>query len=244
MLLIPVPATDDRWTLEEETTPESLLHDLAIDLLVQVLRAWVERTKRDAIAARNLAVRWDREHANRGVDPDVCLIEPSPPGGDALTSLCLWEKGHSPPRVAVEVVSKSTATKDYDDGPARHAASGARELWIFDPMRFGPERPSVLQLWRRTAKGAFKRVYAGAGPAFSRELGAWLVVTDEGMRLRIADDAAGTKRWPTQSESEAEEKERERARREAAEAEVASLRALLAKGKRTANEKKPRGSKR
>ena len=226
-LVIPVPATDDRWTLDEETMPESRLHDLAVELILQVLRAWVLRKKRDAIVGKNLAIRWDRAHANRGVDPDVYLVEPTPPEGDALTSLCLWKKGHHPPRVCVEVVSENTATKDYADGPARHGASGARELWVFDPLLLGPS-PVVLQLWRRTGKGSFERVYAGSGPAYSRELRAWLVVTDEGMRLRVSDDAPGRALWPTQDEEERAEKEQERRARVAAETEVARLRALLA----------------
>ena len=40
--------------------------------------------------------------------------------------------------VADEVVRESTAAKDYDDGPARYAAAGVRELWVFDPLRMGP----------------------------------------------------------------------------------------------------------
>ncbi len=71
-------------------------------------------------------------------------------------------------------------------------------------------------------------MYQGAGPAYSRELRAWLVVTDAGARLRLAEDAAGKRLWPTVEEEERAEKEAERSRREAAEAEVARLRALLA----------------
>ena len=43
--------------------------------------------------------------------------------------------------------------------------------------------------------GAFRRVFAGDAPAYSDELGAWLVVTDDGTRLRLADDEAGERRW-------------------------------------------------
>ena len=82
--------------------------------------------------------------------------------------------------------------------------------------------------------GSFRSVYRGDGPAFSRELGAWIVVTDNGRRLRIADDAAGAKCWPTAAEEERLAREQanavaeaERHAREQAEAEVARLRALL-----------------
>lgn len=211
--------------------PETPQHELAIELLVGILRFWIARTGLDAMAGRNIAVRFDRKHPSRGIDPDVYLVSPAPPLRERETSLCLWKKGHLPPRLAVEVVSEGTASKDYLDAPARYAASGVRELWIFDPLRFGApdsEGPWPLQVWRRMPKGAFKRVYAGEGPAFSRELGAWVVVTDEGARLRIADDAAGAKRWPTHAEhaeSIAAEKD---ARLLEKDAELARLRALLA----------------
>lgn len=247
VLVIPVAASDERWVLDdEETMPESALHDLIAELIALVLRAWVARKKRDAMVGRNLAIRWDRARPTHGVDPDVYLAEPAPPEGEKLASLCLWKKGHTAPRVAVEVVSERTAEKDYTDGPERHGACGTRELWVFDPLKLGPS-PAVLQVWRRTGKGTFERVYKGDGPAYSRELRAWLVVTDDGSRLRISDDAPGRALWPTRDEEERAEKERERAERAleqagrtraesalarerrarlAAEAELARLRAL------------------
>ncbi|MBK8697386.1 MAG: Uma2 family endonuclease [Deltaproteobacteria bacterium] len=116
-----------------------------------------------------------------GVDPDVCLVDPTPPDAK-LRSLRTWEPGHAAPRVAVEVVSRDTAEKDYFEGPAKYAASGTRELWVFDPERRGRGAlgPSVLQVWRRMDDGAFRRVFAGDAPAYSNELGAWLRVTDYG----------------------------------------------------------------
>lgn len=238
-LIIPVPPTLDRWVLEEENLPETPLHQRIVDLLVLIFTAWIARAQHNAMTGSNIALRWDRENPKRGVDPDVYLVEPAPPGGEGVTSLRLWEEGHHAPRIAVEVVSESTAAKDYDydDGPARYAAAGVKELWVFDPLRMGPRDgggPWALQVWRRTPKGAFRRVYQGDGPAFSRELGAWVVVTDAGTRLRIADDAAGARLWLTDAEQEraAREQERaareqERAARELAEAELARLRATL-----------------
>ena len=247
-LVIPVPLSDDRWVLEEEDMPETPLHELIIGLLVDVLRTWIARTHRDAMAGSNIALRWNRAKPSVGVDPDVYLVEPAPPLRERETSLCLWKKGHHAPRVAVEVVSEGTTDKDYSDAPSRYAAATVRELWIFDPLRLGPaEIVETLQVWRRVAEGRFERVYAGDGPAFSRELGAWLVVTDEGLRLRIADDAAGSRRWPTAAEAErtAHEAERtaheaERAARIAAEAELERLRATLAAS--APRPRRPRGT--
>ena len=74
----------------------------------------------------------------------------------------------------------------------------------------------MLQVWRRDAgdpSGRFRRVYAGAGPVRSEAMGAWLVVTDGGRRLRVAEDAEGRRLWLTEAEE--------------ARAEVARLRAEL-----------------
>ena len=76
--------------------------------------------------------------------------------------------------------------------------------------------------------GSFRRVYAGEGPARSEELGAWLVVTDVGQRLRLADDAEGVSCWPTEAEAERAAKETEHAARATAEAEVDRLREEIA----------------
>jgi len=237
---------NERWVLEEEDVPESPLHDAIILLLVEILLAWKVRAHRDAQIGRNIALRWDAAFPKQGVDPDIYVVEPATPEGELATSLCTWKPGHYAPRVAVEVVSENTAEKDYVDGPGRYAASGTRELWVFDPMLAGPQGnggPSVVQVWRRDEAGTFRRVYAGAGPARSEELGAWLVVTDDGRRLRLADDSNGTSLWPTEAEAEraakeaeraAKEAERaakeaERAAKEAAEAEVTRLRVELAR---------------
>jgi len=218
------PRWSERWVLGDDATmPETDAHLLTTKLLMDILVAWIARTGRDAKAGSNIALRWDRAHPKVGVDPDVYLVEPAPPDA-RLTSLRTWVKGHHAPRVAVEVVSRRTAKKDYTEGPAKYAASGARELWIFDPEGHGRGATGeswALQVWHRTKAGAFRREYAGDGPAYSDELGAWLVVTAGGTRLRIADDEAGERPWPTEAESE-------RAAKEAAEAEVARLRAMLA----------------
>ncbi|MEZ4408155.1 MAG: Uma2 family endonuclease [Polyangiales bacterium] len=216
-----VPLVSERWLLEEEGVAETPLHDHCIDLLKLILLAWVARRALDASVHRNIAVRWDRARPNTGVDPDLCVVTPALPA-DA-TSLCLWEPGSAPPRLAVEVVSEGTADKDYLDNPDRYAACGAGEIWVFDPMRFGPSTtggPFTLQVWRRDRHGRFVQTYAGDGPAYSDALSAWLVVTDGGTRLRVADDEEGASLWPTREE-EALARERE------ALDEVARLRAEL-----------------
>ena len=234
-----VPTNDPRWVLDDDEArmPESPLQGEVCRLLMAVLERWVRQRNASALVGGHIALRWDEAHPRTGVDPDVYLIEPAPPLSKRDKSVRTWVKGHHPPRVAVEVVSESTADEDYHQKPAKYAASGTRELWVFDPLKHGPKGDRcALQVWKRLRRSGFRRVYAGDGPAFSEELGAWIVVTDEGVRLRIADDEEGKQLWPTEGEAEraAKEAERtakeaERAAKEAALAEVERLRAQLAK---------------
>jgi hypothetical protein len=104
----------------------------------------------------------------------------------------------------MEVVSQSEPRKDYAIAPDKYAASGAGELVVFDPLLSGPRTqggPFRLQVWRRDEADTFVRVYAGDGPAHSAALGAYLVVGEEGRRLRFADDEAGTRLWPSDEEA-------------------------------------------
>ena len=212
-----VPRERAGWELQEETMPESVVHDEAVQLLKALLAFWA-RGRSDVQVARNLAVRWDEAHPRIGVDPDVCVLSPAPPEGADLRSVRTWLPGHAPPRVAIEVVSETNPHKDYVIAPDKYAASGTGELWIFDPLLAGPNShggPFRLQIWRRTADDRLERCYAGDGPARSPALGAFLVVVDEGRKLRMADDEGATRFWQTAEEAERAAKEAERAAKEA-----------------------------
>lgn len=199
-----IAATPDDWALPEEPVPESQPHDLTLDLLKAILAHWIARTKLDAQVARNLAYRWVQQKPQIGVDPDLCVIAPATPEGEELESLCTWHEGHHPPLLAVEVVSRNHPYKDYTTAPERYAANGTRELWVFDPKLVGPRAlggPFRLQLWTRNADGEFERTHAGEGPFFSAALRGWVFAVNEGRRIRIADDAAGTRWWETAEEA-------------------------------------------
>jgi hypothetical protein len=114
--------------------------------------------------------------------------------------------------------------KDYEIAHNKYAASGTRELWVFDPKLCGPRffgGPHRLQVWRRDEANHFGRVYAGDGPTYSPVIAAHLVVVDGGCSLRLADDPAGTHLWPTVEEAE-------RAAKDAALARVGELERELA----------------
>jgi Uma2 family endonuclease len=206
------------WELTEPTMPESVAHDEAVTELKASLELWAKRTE-SARVVRNLAIRWSKQNPRIGVDPDVAVLSPPPPEGRGLRSVRTWVAGHTAPRIAVEVVSETKPRKDYVLVPDKYAASGTRELWVFDPLLVGPRShggPFRLQVWSRDEAGALSRVYAGEGPAWSAELGAHLVVVDGGQKLRIADDTEGARLWPTHEEAERRAKEGEsRAKRDA-----------------------------
>jgi Uma2 family endonuclease len=191
----------EAWVLPEVPVPESRFHDCTLDRLKALLEAWLSRSGRSAIVARNLAIRWIEESPKVGVDPDICLIEPIPPDPGHLTSLCLWKTGHLAPPLAIEVVSESHPYKDYTQVQDKYAACGVEELLVLDPAMVGPKKlglPAPIQVWR--AEGAeFSRVYQGTGPARSSVLGAWVIAKDE--RVFISDDKAGTKLWLTVGEA-------------------------------------------
>jgi Uma2 family endonuclease len=215
---VPEPAARADWMLSEDSVPESRPHDLVVDRVRALLTAWAQRISLRAAICRNLAVRWKEETPAIGVDPDVCVLAPPPPEGDALPSLRLWQPGHVPPVLAVEIVSASRADKDYTQSPDKYAANGTGELWVFDPMLAGPKTqggPFRIQVWRRNDEGDFRRVYSGEGPAWSEAVRGFLHAVDGGSELAICDDVQGTRRWLTAEEAERAAKETERAAKEA-----------------------------
>ena len=258
-LRYPVRPRPEAWVIPEGTVPESTAHDAAVLHIFLLLQAWAKRQPGRVRIARNLAVRWLKEHPRSGIDPDLCILDPAPEEMERdLPSLCLWKPGHAIPRFCIEVVSTTHPNKDYVDVPERYAALGVRELLIFDPLLQGPKSlggPVPLQLWRRDATGTFERVHFGSEPVHSTELDAWFLA--RGTELAIARDRNGKECWQTEAEHaqaetqqalaaaqsmreekerereekerEREEKERERAARLELERRVAELEAKLSR---------------
>jgi hypothetical protein len=200
--------------------PESTAHHEALRRIEALLLAWAARVGNGARIASNLAIRWLPEHPRTGIDPDVCVLLPGPPDFEDLSSLCLWEPGRRPPRLAVEVASASHPYKDYVSIHERYAAMGAEELLVFDPLLVGPKAlggPVALQLWRRES-GVFERVHFGNEPVYSLALDAWFIA--EGRTCHIADDRAGTRRWLTETERAQADAERAKADAERAKADA------------------------
>jgi Uma2 family endonuclease len=216
------PASERRlaWeTLRERDLEEKMgqgsKHAEAVKLFVDVSTRLRDEQQREAYIGWDVFVEWDPNDPRARVSPDMFVLDGQSPS-ITPSMWCTWEPGCDPPSFALEIVSPKSRAKDYDQNPMRYAALGVLELAIFDPEPRG-EDAFRLQLYRRSSRGQFLRVYAGPGPAESKVLRAWLVIVDGGAHVRLARDAAGEDRVLTAEE-----------RAVVAEARVRELEAMVA----------------
>lgn len=212
-----------QWYLEEEDDMgQSPLQALICSLIVDVFKRWAkEKGWADAFAEGDVFFAWVPEHVKVRVSPDAFVVDTLP--ATLPKSWQTWVPGNLPPRVAVEVVSDDWH-KDYRDNPLKYYQLGCGELIIYDPEYDQHPRTKgrvALQVYRRV-EGRFSLAYSGAGPAYSVELGAWLVQTGAGLgrRLRLARDAAGKDLVLTGDEGEAVAVQRAQAEAQRAQAEA------------------------
>lgn len=228
------------WVLPEGSVPETVPHVDITCYFTDVLTAWAERTGRKLLVARNLGVYWDKQHPTIGVDPGVSVIEPPPPNAQFLMCLQLWRRGHVPPCLAIEVVTRNHPYKDFAVAPEKYAACSVGELWVLDPFKEGPRvrgGPHRIQIWCWADEDTFARIYAGEGPVWSEAVQGWVRAVDGGKRFEIFDKDPVGKPWLTPYERERAAREAaerradaERAAKEAALRELAALKAQLGRG--------------
>jgi Uma2 family endonuclease len=226
---------EDVWeTLRAEDLEEKMgqgaAHGDAVVLFVDVTKVLVADQQRTARVLFDLFVEWDPNDPRARVSPDVLVLDGQPE--DLKPSIWqTWKPDCEPPRFALEIVSDKSRAKDYELNPLRYAALGTEELVVFDPAPRGMDAVP-LQVFRRSDRGQFLRVYAGPGPVESAVLKAWLVVTDGGERVRLARDEEGRELVPTPREQAQAARQQARAateRAETAEARVQQLEAELAR---------------
>ncbi len=202
-LVDPAPAAggppvdwSDWYLIDEEDMGEGGEQLLIIRALVSCLAELArERGWRDVFIGADQFFAWVEHEPLVRVSPDIYLLDYIPKR-PLPASWQTWLPGHRPPTLALEIVSDEGWAKDYRENPAKYAQLGAQELVIFDPeAALGRKRKServALQVYRWEEQ-AFVRAYQGAGPAYCRELDAWLSVQREeaAASLGIARDAAG-----------------------------------------------------
>ena len=202
------------WYLtEEEDRGEGAEQGEIIRLLLSSLHELArERGWTEVYLGADQFFAWLEAEPLVRVSPDVYLLDRVPPG--PLPRMWqTWLPGHRPPRFALEVVSTEWK-KDYEDNPPKYAQLGARELWLFDPEApTGHAERVVLQSYQRQSDGALARVYGGAGPAWSPDLGVYLlpVLLEGRRRVRVSHDADGVRLVPTETEARKAADERVRA---------------------------------
>jgi Uma2 family endonuclease len=224
------PASERRlaWeTLRERDLEEKMgqggPHGSTVKLAVDAATALRDEQRRQAYIGWDVFIEWDPNDPRARVSPDLFFLDGQPPS-IAPSIWQTWRGGCDPPRFAMEIVSRRSRAKDYEWNPAKYSALGVEELAIFDAEPRG-EEAFALQLYRRTPRGQFLRVYAGPGPVESRVLGAWLVVVDGGAHVRFARDAAGSDLVPTSDEQAAAAKAEAKAAADRAEAAEAQAKA-------------------
>jgi Uma2 family endonuclease len=226
---------------EADGMGEGQLQRLICELLRPLLARFL--TERAAARGRREAwnvgsdqfIYWQKHNSSARIAPDIYVLR-GVPQSRVIRSWKVWETGIAP-LFCLEVVSHD-AEKDYVDAPSLYANLGVNDLVIFDPEARERRGRARFQVYRRVgSRGLVSVEVTNEDRVRSRTLGCWLRAVGHGdeQRIRVALGARGEDLLPTDAEraeradEERAEKERERAARLAAEAEVARLRAELAK---------------
>jgi Uma2 family endonuclease len=83
---------------------------------------------------------WSADQSER--HPDISVYLSAPPDGPDVWSLWI-------PAIVVEVVSKSSAKRDYQDKPGEYLSFGIDEYWIIDSFK---NQMTAMTRWRGQRK--------------------------------------------------------------------------------------------
>jgi Uma2 family endonuclease len=174
------------------------------------LRQMLERfyAGQSVYVSGNLLVYYEQGNPKKFVVPDVFVAKGVEPGDRRIYKT--WREG-KPPDAIIEVTSRKTKKKDLVTKPALYARLGVPEYFLFDPTE--EYLDPMLQGYRMTGRRYVPIAADAAGALLSEQLG--LLLRAEGRQLMLYRLDSGQRLL---SEAEA---------RQAAEAEVARLRAEL-----------------
>jgi Uma2 family endonuclease len=113
-------------------SPEDTDHNDLLQWLCVVLRTVIRRRQLGRLLIERVAYRLGE---TTGPEPDLAFVR--------TDRLALIKKGYvdGPPDLAVEIVSNSSAERDYEDKRRKYEEAGVQEYWIIDP---GEEKATFL----------------------------------------------------------------------------------------------------
>jgi Uma2 family endonuclease len=189
--------------------------DVHIDALIYLREALKDhfRNAPQVYVAGNMLLYYEEGNPAACVAPDVFVVHGVAKRERRIYRL--WEEGQTP-AVVVEITSRGSRLEDLGTKRAVYAMLGVREYFLYDPLGEYLRPPLQGYLLQ---EGEYQRLSPGGeGELTSQVLGVELRL--EAGRLRVVDPTTG-ERLLTPAEAQAA--------RRAAEAELAQLRAELAR---------------
>ncbi len=170
----------------------------------------------------NLLVYYEQGNPRKYVAPDAFVVKGISP--KRRRTYRIWVEGKAPD-VVIETTSRKTKPKDTVAKPEVYARLGVREYFLFDPVQEYLDPP--LQ-GHRLVGGAYVRIEPGqAGGLESQELGLRLSIEEDALQFYRLDTGERLLTPFERADREAERAEREAQARQAAEEELARVRAEL-----------------
>ena len=225
-VVVHYPCSDDQPMAESEFQLVPMLYVLT------VLRTHF-RHREDVYVGGDMFVYYEEGNPGAVVAPDVFVVIGAPKRAEhPRDTYKLWEEPKGPDFV-LEVLSSSTWKADLGPKRALYASLGVAEYWLFDPTRehlLSPPLRGLRLVGRRYRDLPVLQESENAPTLRSEVLGLDLLVDRGALRFR---DVATGEDLLSHEESDALRRvaevrtRRETAAREAAEAQVAELRAQL-----------------
>jgi Uma2 family endonuclease len=184
----------DTHELEGAELTQSRIHHAVIMRLMLVIQ-WIFHGKNVGVTGNVNFYQTDNPR-EPSKSPDIAVVEgleTDPNRLEDTPSYYVGEDGPSP-MVVIEIASKETWRQDLEDKPAKYAAMGINEYFVFDPNKRSLWRGQWRSFnrligWRKTpVSGQFKMLEKDMkGRLWSEELESWLVVEDNDLQLYKAD---------------------------------------------------------
>ena len=217
-VVVHYPCSDDRPMAESEFQLVPMLYVLT------VLRTHF-RCREDVYVGGDMFVYYEEGNPGAVVAPDVFVVIGAPKRAERpRDTYKLWEEPKGPDFV-LEVLSSSTWKADLGPKRALYASLGVAEYWLFDPTKehLSPSLRGMRLAGREYRELPVLQLATSAPTLRSEVLGLDLLLNRGALRFR--DPVTGEDLLGHEELSAAHQ--REAAAREAAEAQLAELRARL-----------------